>query len=228
LNSNAFFGVIVLFCEDENLKRSYGTACKLFRKRIFYPMNLKIRLILPLFLITLMVSAQQKVEKEVRIREKEVISTARDFVDSLDFNAKVRWYEESGISHITYEAKTRHKGHHYSIEFSKDGRLEDVEVEIKMAEIPEPVLNRMEAQLSARYEKYVVRKVQRQYQGSRQALRQLINEGLAGQDILKQYELVIASRQQKTYRQFEVLFSKEGEILKVSEIVLQDIQHLEY
>jgi ribosomal protein S6 len=191
-------------------------------------MNLKIRLILPLFLITLMVSAQQKVEKEVRIREKEVISTARDFVDSLDFNAKVRWYEESGISHITYEAKTRHKGHHYSIEFSKDGRLEDVEVEIKMAEIPEPVLNRMEAQLSARYEKYVVRKVQRQYQGSRQALRQLINEGLAGQDILKQYELVIASRQQKTYRQFEVLFSKEGEILKVSEIVLQDIQHLEY
>lgn len=191
-------------------------------------MILKTSLFFLLFLSTLMVSAQQKVEKEVRIRENEVISTARDFVDSLDFNARIRWYEESGIDRITYEAKTRHKGHHYSIEFSADGLLEDVEVEIKMTEIPGPVLSRMEAQLSARYEKYVVRKVQRQYQGSREALRQLINKGLVGQEILQQYEIIVASRQNKSFRQFEVLFSEGGEILKISEILLQDIQHLEY
>jgi hypothetical protein len=45
---------------------------------------------------------------------------------------------------------------------------------------------------------------------------------------LPQYEVVIASRQKNSYRQFEVLFSEAGEILKVSEILLQDIQHLEY
>jgi ribosomal protein S6 len=174
------------------------------------------------------VCAQQKVEKEVRIRENEVIATARGFVDSLDVKTKVRWYEESGISHITYEAKTRHQGHHYSIEFSADGRLEDVEVEIKMTEIPRPVRQQMETQLQARFEKYVVRKVQRQYQGSRPALRQFINEGVAGREILQQYEVVIASRQQNSYRQYEVLFSEAGEILQLSEILLQDIQHLEY
>ena len=70
--------------------------------------------------------SQAKYEKEFRIKEKYVPSVALNFVDSMTFDSKVKWYKEIGLNRITIEAKAKYKKERYSIEFFENGVFKDV------------------------------------------------------------------------------------------------------
>lgn len=73
---------------------------------------------------------QTKYEREFRMSEKKVPQKAREFVHSMDFESKVKWYFEENLQGNSIEAKLKQQGQQYSVEFDTLGTLQDVEVEI--------------------------------------------------------------------------------------------------
>jgi hypothetical protein len=172
--------------------------------------------------------AQPKYEKEIRIKETDVPDFARSFVDSLNFNKKVKWYKEFGFDKTSFEAKSKTKGKRYSIEFSQDGLFEDLEIEIQDDEIPPDTFSRITAHLSSTHKKFSIDKIQIQYSGNRNLVLAFFrNEGpLDGIDI--HYEIMIATKTDGVYVLYEDLFSENGDFVRSSEVILKSTDNIEY
>ena len=84
-------------------------------------------------------NAQQKYEKESRLKEKNIPNKALHFIDSLEVGSRIRWYLEEGLEHTSIEAKFKLNNQKYSIEFDTIGNLEDIEIQIKWSELEKPL-----------------------------------------------------------------------------------------
>jgi hypothetical protein len=172
--------------------------------------------------------AQQKYERESRIESNQVPKEALEFVQSLSFISKIKWYKETGLNTTTIEAKTKYKGKKYSIEFDKNGLLEDIEIIIKKKTIPSNSCQQMSSKLEQDLGKYRVEKIQIQYSGNIESVRKKILSGSDSENLITQYELIVSAKKNRKYQKFEYLFSNTGEFLKRSDIVLINTDNLEY
>ena len=194
-----------------------------------YFITMKKLLLTTILLISVSIGrAQTKYEKELRIKPDQVPKNAIEFVQLLNFGTKIKWYQELSETGSSIEAKTKYKGEHYSIEFSKDGTLEDVEVKIRWNTIPEIVRKRITNDLELKYDDYKLNKVQIQYQGNPNAIRSYLIKGTDFNEITINYEVVISTKVNKKFTQFELLYSAEGILLKRAEIVLRNSDNIEY
>jgi len=195
------------------------------------PPHTRFKLRIPVILILLFTAtglrAQTKIEREFRIRETEVPAAAKDFVASCGFGGKVKWYREENGSTISYEAKTRHKGKKYSIEFSEGGVLEDAEVLTRMKSLaPEPAAS-IKSILTGEFNQYRVEKVQLQYSGSETAVREAVKTGKTSGCTVK-YELVVAGSSASENGHFEMLFDAAGILLERVKIAERGTENIEY
>jgi hypothetical protein len=172
--------------------------------------------------------AQTKYEKEVRIDKGEVPGKALEFVDQMNFTKKVRWYKEIGFSTNSFEAKTKHKGKRYSIEFSENGTFEDVEIEIKENEIPANTLRIIKTQLQKEYEQFSIQKIQVQFSGDPNLVLQYLRNKEPSIEILIHYEIVISARMEGSFKVFEHLYSESGDFVKKAKVKLKRTDNLEY
>ncbi|MDC8004080.1 hypothetical protein POV27_08445 [Aureisphaera galaxeae] len=172
--------------------------------------------------------AQAKYEKEIRLKETLVPQVALDFVQSLSFSKKIKWYKEIGINTSSVEAKTKHLGKRYSVEFSMDGTLEDVEIQIKKEEIPENARLRITEYFTSKFGKYRINKIQIQYSGDPTVLLPFLKREKVSTEINTNYEIVVSARVNRAYKKFEFLFSEKGDYLKSAEIVLKNTDNIEY
>ena len=174
------------------------------------------------------VMAQQKYEREVRITNEEVHPDAIKFVTSLNLNAKVKWYREIGLETTSIEAKTTYKGQRYSIEFSENGVLEDIEVEIKARDLKKPILNSLETSIKNTYSDFKFEKIQLQYTGSVALLRQVFNATTIPEAVTIKYEVVISSKESGTFKRFELLFNEALALESTTEIITKNNINIEY
>lgn len=183
-----------------------------------------------LFTIATCLSAfsQSKIEKEVRLKTEEVLPTALSYVDSFNFDKKVKWYQEFGIDKISLEAKTKYKGQRYSIEFNEEGTLEDIEIEISSADIPVKTRDTIYHFFKGKYGKCDVKKIQIQYTGSREIIWSYLNRMPSQTKPEINYEIVIHAKENKVYKAYEYLFSETGQYLQSKEIIQGNLDHLEY
>lgn len=172
--------------------------------------------------------AQFKYEKEYRIQKRDVPEKAFAFVESMEFDSKVKWFKETGYDRISFEAKTKRDGRKYSIEFSADGIFEDIEIEIETSEIPEDTYNKITECLTAEYQQYSFEKIQVQYTGDPDQVLAFISSKAKSSEITVNYEIVIATRINKSFVRFELLFSHEGDFIRKSEIVLKNADNIIY
>ena len=172
--------------------------------------------------------AQTKYEKEVRIKETSVPATAITYIESFNFNKKVRWYQEFGIDRTSFEAKTKFHGKKYSIEFNTAGVLEDVEIEMQWNELPQEAQKTIEKFLRTTYAKYTIDKIQIQYTGPPNKIATYILEGGSNQELTIHYEIVINTKLDRKFKQLELLFSSEGVLLKSAEVVSKSAVNIEY
>ncbi len=188
------------------------------------------RLLCTLFIFAIFgsVIGQTKYEKEVRISAESVPDDAREFIDGLNFNKKIRWYKEFGLETTTIEAKTKFNGKRYSIEFSKEGELEDVEVGIKWNNVRGEVRAKIDEFLTSKYNRYTVDKLQVQYTGDEETIADFVRGVKGPKDLIVNYEMVFHTKVDKHYKKFEYLFSAEGEYVKSSEIIQQNSDNIEY
>lgn len=173
------------------------------------------------------VSAQYKYEKEHRLPAKDVPQEALDFVDKIMHSTKHKWYLEQGLETHSYEMKTKISRKKYSIEFDKEGKLEDAEILIKFKSIPIELRNAIVRTINDKYGKYKIKKTQRQLSGSPEKVIRAINENTIA-DITVRYELIIKAKSEDGLSSYELLLDNKGMLLSQKQIVEESIENLEF
>jgi len=93
-------------------------------------------------------AAQNKYEREYRIRKVQFPERALGYIQEKLTDAKrIRFYKETDSTKVSYEAKFKKDRLWYSIEFNKEGGLEDIEILIKSIDIPEASFQTMNTYL---------------------------------------------------------------------------------
>lgn len=193
--------------------------------------NLGSMRILKALLLSMSVStlfAQQKFEKETRVSAMEVPAEALEFTKALFSNVPVKWYKETGFNVDSYEAKVKYKAQRYSVEFSLNGNLEDVEVETKPKELPTHILQKIRSRFEIDFQKYRLKKVQVQYLGKADELLRFFRNANTESSVHTNYEIVVSAKKEGTFSQYEYLFDSSGEQLKRSEIILKMADNIIY
>jgi hypothetical protein len=192
----------------------------------------------PLFYLTILITlllvgnthiiAQQKYEREVRIQTEDVHPDALQFINNTPINTKIKWYREIGLDTTSIEAKTKYNGQRYSIEFSENGILEDIEVEIKTRDLEETIFNSLKKTIENTYGNFKLEKIQLQYTGNPELLKSVFNTNPVPDAITIKYELVISSKESGTFKQFELLFNEALELVSTTEIITKNNINIEY
>lgn len=173
--------------------------------------------------------AQVKYEKESRQQENAVPPLARQFIDSLGLEVKVRWYLEEAFDRTSVEAKFTLDKLKYSIEFDSAGYLEDVEIQKKWSELDESLQQIIIDQFCEDCWKISIKKVQIQYTGDRGVLWSIVKSGEEGaKTYTLRYEIVVRCRTRKNTVLYEYLYSDAGQKLSRSKIVFSNSSNLEY
>jgi len=173
-------------------------------------------------------SSQTKMEKEERIREKDVPENARTFLDEAGIVNKTKWYKDIGKNEVVIEAKTKHRRTLYSIEFDTTGQIINVEYIIKFRRLAPEIKENIKKQLEAKYKKYSFLKTQKQYTGEKQALKELIRNEKTDKRFTTRYEIVLKGTKENYKRKYEITTSQSGELIDIKEIVEPDMDILIY
>jgi len=200
---------------------------------IFKTMKTRVPLIL-LFIFLFgysAIHAQNKYEREYRIKKSEFPSNALDLISNKIEDAKrVKFYKEMDSTKISYEAKLKKDKLWYSIEFSEKGILEDIEILIDPVDVPNDAFQNIENYLKANYSKYKIKRLQQQYPTTTDEDVETTLK-IAFQNLLlptTNYELVIGGQKDRTYLDYEILFDSEGNFKKSRTSLPLNYDHVLY
>lgn len=172
--------------------------------------------------------AQLKLEKEVRIDPDSLPLPAARFIEDAALSSRIRWYRETQLEGYSFEAKFKHQGYRYSVEFDSLGQIEDVEVEWKKSELPLDVQSAIGAYLAQQYKRSRLQKIQIQYTGEAHLLQALISGASVEEELTIRYELIVKAWSEAAVKLFEMTFEADGSWRTTNEIVFKFIDHLVY
>lgn len=181
-----------------------------------------------LLLFPFVSTAQQKYEREFRIKSEIVPQSARAFIDSISADSKIKWYREINFTSVSIEAKFKLNKKKFSVEFDTLGSIQDVEFIVKPSEILSPVSVKIEHQLDSLYQKWKFQKIQMQYTGKPKEIIASIRQNEPTDALKVAYEIVLKGKAPGNTQLFEITFNEEGEILDILQIVQDKADHLEY
>ena len=170
--------------------------------------------------------AQVKYEKEARIPTHDLPLTVQVLLPQLTQDAKrIRYYHEFDGEKESFEVKLKKHGTHFSIEFSQDGVLEDIEMLIPASELPNPILETIGKQ----FQRHKLTRIQKQFthpkgQDPKQTLQGVFN-GLIRPTA---YEIVVNGKTNSGYKQVEFLIDIDGKLLKKRNVITKDYEHVVY
>jgi len=161
-------------------------------------------------------SQEVKLEKEERIKNTDFPENALPWVLKFAEGKRIKYYKEFDGDKTSYEGKFKKNGRRYSMEFSESGNLEDVEIEIHRKEIEKKLWRAMEIKLDSIEDRWRVKKTQQHYslpeKGYGQLLQQVKNQNF-------QYlELIVAFKNKRNIYTKELLFNRDGTIIREREI----------
>ncbi|MEM6684600.1 MAG: hypothetical protein AAF617_02300 [Bacteroidota bacterium] len=192
------------------------------------------RILFVLLSISLCCSAQKsfKYERETRIEKKAFPQNALELLEkSLPKKVrKVKYYKEQDSLKISYETKLKFEKRKYSIEFSDEGLLEDVEVTIKQKHITPKTLQKITNYFNANYNSFRIKKIQRQYNNTAtktpgNVLKNAFSNAL---DVLYSYEIIAEVKADKKRYFIEITFTKDGDFTMVRTIIQSSYDHILY
>jgi hypothetical protein len=156
-------------------------------------------------------SENVKLEREQRVDSSLFTVSALSLVQEIAVDRKVKFYKEFDGDKTSLEAKFKKRRQRYSIEFSLDGTLEDVEIEVKRKDIDLLLWKKIKIQLDSVSDQWRVEKMQQQYVSN-----PFNKEGLLLKIEEKEFdnlELIVAFKSNRKIYRKELLFNTEGEII---------------
>ena len=193
-------------------------------------MKLKLVLFVVLCFGQLAVS-QTKNEKEERITLSEFPMAAQKAIETLPRNCKrINFYKETDGQKQSFEVKFKYRGKRYSLEFSNEGIIEDLEVVVKFKTLKANIKTKIKDYFTSSYSKHKVMKVQKQYvYNSKIEASQFINNILS-QDfgIAPNFEIIAEVKADKQRHLREFLFDKNGAFINFRTINPTSYEHVLY
>lgn len=175
--------------------------------------------------------AQNKYERESRIDLDEFPIKSYSLIqDYLKDAKRVRFYQETDSTKKSYEVKFKKGRLHYSVEFDKEGVLEDVEFKIKERDIPNDTWSTIQFYLNENHDKHRIKKMQQQYpvQKGQSTEKTLHN---AFQNLILpevNYELVFSAKESYGFQEYEALFNSEGQLILIRKSFPPSYDHVLY
>jgi hypothetical protein len=189
----------------------------------------KLFLLLMLIILFQTSFSQVKYEKESRIKRNKVPANALSFIDSCFVSKNVYWIYETNLNNKhSIEAKTKHLGEKFSIEFDTLGNIQDVELNIEFVQIPEKTRNEISKNIEKEFLKFKFKEIQIQWLGNHKAQFELIKTRKTNENYTQNYEIVIVGNKNNKQAYFELLFNSEGTVLKEVEIIENNNDNLEF
>lgn len=185
-------------------------------------------LLLVFFIGSICTYAQLKYEKEERIKANQVPQTALEFLEPVSLDGKVKWYKEYALEGTSVEAKTKQHQRWYSIEFSDQGVLEDIEIKVKFESLPKNIQQSITDYFSSTFSKYRIQKTQIQYTGEPSLMQNLVQTSSPDSKLNVAYELVLKGRKEGKIHRWECLFDDSGALVQQSQIVTRNTDNLEF
>lgn len=188
---------------------------------------MRIRLSGLFILLTSLLAAQEKLEKERRIGPGEVPSPASSWVQTVFSDVRnLKWYFEETSGNPSYEAKFRRNHHHYSVEFTTEGKLEDVEILLSWDELEPSVQQAITCYFEENYRRFRVKKIQHQLSGAPKAIESFLR-GEKQQEVLEGYEIIFYGKT-STKDLWEGQFDQRGTFLEKRKVILRPANNLTY
>ncbi len=171
-------------------------------------------LLLILFSLSSIAQSKKK-EKEARISQNEMPPKAIQLLDKFnekEFKEKTYFFETDG-NKKSYEAKFIYKKHAYSVEFSEDGKLQDVEKVIRKKEMPTSTQEAIEVYLEKNFDAFKLEKIQEQFKDKGKT-EKTFQESLQQNETPDNYEIIVQVRKNQQYFVYEFLFDAFGNFKK--------------
>ncbi|MFC3878712.1 hypothetical protein ACFOSV_00905 [Algoriphagus namhaensis] len=171
--------------------------------------------------------AQDKVEREKKVKKSEVPSPAKKWLkDAFETLKSPKWYLETNESGYSYEAKFKWNDQYYSVEFDSLGVIEDVEIELNFEELAAEVQQNLNQYFSEGYKNYKIRRLQIQYSGHPDDLEDLFDENeMEGLEV--RYEIEFVGTDIDGLSQFwEGLFDEKGVFISRRKIITPPNENL--
>lgn len=173
---------------------------------------------------------QVKEEKEQRIPEsvfpKKALTALAPYLENV---RRLRYYREQDGHIVSYECKFKKDRLYYSIEFDSVGQLEDVEFLIEDKDIPDKSWDVIAAYLNEKYNLKRIKKIQQQYPLENETAQQLLSAAFKNILIPKiRYEVVIHTKEENGYVDYELLFTASGAFVKERRVVNSKYDHVLY
>ncbi|WP_419212852.1 hypothetical protein ACNR9Q_01680 [Maribacter sp. X9] len=175
-------------------------------------------------------NAQNKYEREYRIRKSQFPEKALSLIEDRIAEAKrVKFYKETDSAKISFEAKLKKDRLWYSIEFDRHGVLEDIEILIRPADVPNDTYATIERYLQDNFSRYRIKRLQQQYPAQTGNLQTTIKN--AFQNLIlpsNNYELIVAGKKEKNYMDYEILFDADGNFKNIRTSLPPNYDHVLY
>ncbi len=174
--------------------------------------------------------AQNKYEREHRIKKSQFPEKALTLIaEKLEDARRIRFYREVDSAKVSYEAKFKKDRLRYSVEFSEEGDLEDIEILIKEVDIPEDTFTNIKNYLAKAFTKYRFRRMQQQYPLAGNTPETTIKN--AFQNLMLpsiKYEFIVAGKKEREYLQYEIVFDAEGSFENIRQSLPPNYDHVLY
>ena len=174
-------------------------------------------------------SQEKKLEKEERIKASGVPDAVKSLIAPYTEGARrVRYYSEFNGTTKSFEVKFVLYKNHFSVEFSKDGQLEDVEVIRCFTELPKNVQDEIVKYLYPN-DNFKIKKNQKQFLSKKIPDSEVLDAAIKNQDITKiRYELIVQIKKEGEWTTFEMLFDEDGKFVSQREVIDRSEDHLLY
>ena len=195
-------------------------------------MTLRILISIIAFLIgTHLALSQTKKEKEERINLSAFPSKAQNVLSKLPKDCKrIKFLKETDGDKQSFEAKFKYNGRRYSLEFSSEGILEDIEVRTKMKAIENSTQDQIKEHFKSSYLKYKLIKIQMQF-----VFNQNLNPDTFVSQILNQeatdiinYEIIAEVKTEPGRELREFTFDKNGSFINFRVVEPSSYAHVLY
>jgi len=173
-------------------------------------------------------NAQKKFEQESRLKPADVPKVARQFIDAVEMDSNWKWYFEENLQGNSVEAKTKHQGKRYSVEFDTSGKIQDVEVEKIWKEMDEQLRGSILFALDSLFNSHKLDKIQIHYVAETNVLLEILNKKADQTDSKIQYEIMVKGKKNGRPKLYELTFTESGELLESLEIIFRNTDNLEY
>lgn len=175
-------------------------------------------------------SAQNKYEREYRIKKSQFPEKALGYIDEkLQDARRIRFYKETDGTNTNYEAKFKKDRLKYSVEFSEDGVLEDIELLIEPIDIPDDTFSKMSGYLGEDFLKYRIRKIQQQYPIGENNTETVVKN--AFQNLMLpyiKYEIIVSGKKERGFARYEILFDADGNFENLRKSLPPNYDHILY